>query len=151
MCDCTAVGVVERVKVHCRQGTGFCWTEKKRIAVLGIGGVLFSPSAPLFCSSGFAQSTKDWLPQAGVKSPFSPLSVPTTLRPVQDSLAAMLNDGYQITTTTDYEGSGALFTLVRHGQSVLCVLTAPNVKTDQNIPTSRCWYLNNPSGSRAAN
>ena len=91
---------------------------------------------------GFAQSTGDWLPQSGVKSPYSPLAVPTTLKPVQDSLASLLNKGYRITTTADYGGSGALFTLTRQKQTVLCVLTAPTPGTDQNVPTSRCWSLN---------
>lgn len=96
----------------------------------------------LFPASGFARNTEDWLPQSGVKSPYSPLAVPTTLKPVPDSLASLLTKGYQITTTTDYSGSGALFTLTRQKQTALCVLTAPTPGTDQNVPTSRCWSLN---------
>lgn len=99
-------------------------------------------SVLLFPVSGFAQSTGDWLPQSGVKSPYAPLSVPTTLKPVQDSLASLLTKGYRITTTADYGGSGALFTLIRQKQTLLCVLTAPTPGTDQNVPTSRCWSLN---------
>ncbi|RFD20156.1 hypothetical protein DY926_07505 [Komagataeibacter melaceti] len=99
----------------------------------------------LFPASGFARNTGDWLPQSGVKSPYAPLSVPTTLKPVQDSLASLLTKGYQITTTADYGCSGALFTLTRRKQTVLCVLTAPTPGTDQNVPTSRCWSLNDPT------
>ncbi|KXV23814.1 hypothetical protein AD942_01775 [Gluconobacter japonicus] len=96
----------------------------------------------LLPASGFAQTTGDWLPQSGVKSPYSPLAVPTTLKPVPDSLASLLTKGYRIKTTADYGGSGALFTLTRQKQTVLCVLTAPTPGTDQNVPTSRCWSLN---------
>ncbi|MBS1042210.1 hypothetical protein JK203_15425 [Gluconobacter cerinus] len=98
----------------------------------------------LLPASGFARTTGDWLPQSGVKSPYSPLAVPTTLKPVPDSLASLLTKGYRITTTVDYGGSGALFTLFRQKQTVLCVLTAPTTETDQNVPTSRCWLLNDP-------
>jgi hypothetical protein len=99
----------------------------------------------LLPASGFARTTGDWLPQSGVKSPYSPLTVPTTLKPVPDSLASLLNKDYRITTTADYGGSGALFTLTRQKQTVLCVLTAPTPGTDQNVPTSRCWSLNEPT------
>ncbi|GAL98871.1 hypothetical protein AA0312_2058 [Acetobacter tropicalis NRIC 0312] len=99
----------------------------------------------LLPASGFARNTGDWLPQSGVKSPYSPLAVPTVLNPVPDSLASLLNKDYRITTTADYEGSGALFTLTRQKQTVLCVLTAPTPGTDQNVPTSRCWSLNEPT------
>ncbi len=99
----------------------------------------------LLPASGFARNTGDWLPQSGVKSPYSPLAVPTMLNPVPDSLASLLNKDYRITTTADYEGSGALFTLTRQKQTVLCVLTAPTPGTDQNVPTSRCWSLNEPT------
>ena len=109
---------------------------KKRILTFAALSVL------LFPASGFAQSTGDWLPQSGVKSPYAPLSIPTTLKPVQDSLASLLTKGYRITTTADYGGSGALFTLIRQKQTLLCVLTAPTPGTDQNVPTSRCWSLN---------
>ncbi|MDG6095250.1 hypothetical protein LOC54_09060 [Acetobacter sp. AN02] len=109
---------------------------KKRSLILTAVTLLLLPA------SGFAQSTGDWLPQSGVKSPYSPLAVPTTLKPVQDSLASLLSKGYRITTTADYGASGALFTLTRQKQSVLCVLTAPTPETDQNVSTSRCWSLN---------
>ena len=99
----------------------------------------------LLPASGFAQNAEDWLPQSGVKSPYSPLAIPTTLKPVPDSLASLLTKGYRITTTADYGGSEALFTLFRHKQTVLCVLTAPTPGTDQNVPTSRCWSLNEPT------
>jgi len=71
----------------------------------------------LLPASGFARTTEDWLPQSGVKSPYSPLAVPTTLKPVPDSLAPLLSKGYRITTTADYGGSGALFTLFRQKQA----------------------------------
>lgn len=109
---------------------------KKRILTFAALSVL------LFPASGFAQSTGDWLPQSGVKSPYAPLPIPTTLKPVQNSLASLLTKGYRITTTADYGGSGALFTLIRQNQTLLCVLTAPTPGTDQNVPTSRCWSLN---------
>lgn len=96
----------------------------------------------LFPTLGFAQNTGDWLPQSGVKSPYSPQEVPTTLKPVPDSLASLLAKGYRITTTAYYGGAGALFTLTWQTQTMLCVLTAPNPGTDQNVPTSRCWSLN---------
>ncbi|MCW4589288.1 hypothetical protein NO263_01615 [Gluconacetobacter entanii] len=98
--------------------------------------ILFRPA------SGFAQGRGDWLPQSDVKSPYAALSVPTALKPVPDSLASLLTKGYLITTTADYGGSGALFTLVWQRQTVICVLTAPVPGTDQNVPTSRCWALN---------
>ena len=109
---------------------------KKRILTFAALPLLLLPA------SGFARNTGDWLPQSGVKSPYAPLSVPTTLKPVQDSLANLLTKGYQITTTADYGGSEALFTLTRQKQTLLCVLTAPTPGTDQNVPTSRCWSLN---------
>ena len=109
---------------------------KKRILTFAALPLLLLPA------SGFARNTGDWLPQSGVKSPYAPLSVPTTLKPVQDSLASLLTKGYRITTTADYGGSGALFTLTRQKQTLLCVLTAPTPGTDQNVPTSRCWSLN---------
>ena len=109
---------------------------KKRILTFAALPLLLLPA------SGFARNTGDWLPQSGVKSPYAPLSVPTTLKPVQDSLANLLTKGYRITTTADYGGSGALFTLTRQKQTLLCVLTAPTPGTDQNVPTSRCWSLN---------
>ena len=112
---------------------------KKRILTFAALPLLLLPA------SGFARNTGDWLPQSGVKSPYAPLSVPTTLKPVQDSLANLLTKGYQITTTADYGGSGALFTLFRQKQTMLCVLTAPTPGTDQNVPTSRCWSLNEPT------
>lgn len=97
--------------------------------------------ALLFPVCAFAQSSHDWLPESGVKSPYSPLAVPTTLHPVTVSLSSLLKTGYRITTTTSYEEFGALFTLEKHGQTILCVLTPPNPRTDQNVPTSRCWAL----------
>lgn len=96
----------------------------------------------LFPVCGFAQPSSDELPASGVKSPYSPLSVPTTLKPLEDSLAALLNKNYRITTSAPYSGAGEVFTLIHHNQNVLCVLTPPNPQTDQNIPTSRCWMLN---------
>ncbi|KAA8383204.1 hypothetical protein FKW31_15810 [Acetobacter sp. DmW_136] len=107
--------------------------------------ILMALTLLLLPASGFARNTGDWLPQSGVKSPYSPLAVPTMLNPVPDSLASLLNKDYRITTTADYEGSGALFTLTRQKQTVLCVLTAPTPGTDQNVPTSRCWSLNEPT------
>jgi len=95
----------------------------------------------LFPICAFAQTSPDWLPESGVKSPYSPLAVPTTLHPVTASLSNLLKTGYRITTTTNYAGSGALFTLEKRGQTILCVLTPPNPQTDQNVPTSRCWNL----------
>jgi len=103
----------------------------------------------LLPASGYARTTGDCLPQSGVKSPYSPLAVPTTFKPVPDSLASLLTKGYRITTTADYGGSGALFTLFRQKQTVLCVLTAPTPGTDQNVPTSRCWSLNEPASEAA--
>ncbi|GBD56065.1 hypothetical protein WH240_08000 [Gluconobacter wancherniae] len=97
--------------------------------------------ALLFPVNAFAQSSHDWLPESGVKSPYSPLAVPTTLRPLKVSLSILLKTGFRITTTTSYAESGALFTLEKHGQTILCVLTPPNPQTDQNVPTSRCWSL----------
>lgn len=99
-------------------------------------------------ASGFAQDAREWLPLSGVKSPYAPLAVPTTLKPVQDSLASLLNKGYQITTMAEYAHSGALFTLIRQNRNILCVLTAPTPGTDQNVPTSRCWRLNELPSSR---
>ncbi|WEQ54244.1 hypothetical protein LV564_00700 (plasmid) [Komagataeibacter nataicola] len=93
-------------------------------------------------ASGFAQGREDWLPQSDVKSSYAALSVPTALKPVPDSLASLLTKGYRITTTADYGGSGALFTLVWQRQTVICVLTVPVPGTDQNVPTSRCWAMN---------
>jgi len=105
---------------------------------------MINPLAPLpvlcallFPVCAFAQSSHDWLPESGVKSPYSPLAVPTTLHPVTASLNSLLKTGYRITTTTSYEESGALFTLENHGQTILCVLTPPNPQTDQNVPTWR--------------
>lgn len=91
---------------------------------------------------GFAQSSGDWLPQSGVKSPDSPLAVPTTLKPLSMSLTGLLNKGFKVIGATNYSGDGALLTLVGRKQTVMCVLNAPNPKTDQNVPTSRCWALN---------
>lgn len=91
---------------------------------------------------GFAQSPGDWLPQSGVKSPYSPLAVPTTLKPLPVSLTELLNKGFSVISTTEYAGAGILLTLVDRKQTVLCVLTAPVPQTDQNVPTSRCWALN---------
>jgi len=65
--------------------------------------------------------------------------------PVPDSLASLLIKGYRITTTADYGSSGALFTLFRQKQTVFCVLTAPTSGTDQDVPTLRCWSLNEPT------
>ncbi|GBQ43367.1 hypothetical protein AA0614_2917 [Komagataeibacter saccharivorans NRIC 0614] len=62
-----------------------------------------------------------------------------------------VSKGYLITTTADYGGSGALFTLFRQKQTVLCVLTAPTPGTDQNVPTSRCWSLNDPTSEEVKN
>lgn len=95
----------------------------------------------LFPVCAFAQSSQDWLPESGVKSPYSPLAVPTTLHPVMMSLSSLLKTGYRITTTTHYAGSGALFTLEKRKQTILCVLTPPNPQIDQTIATSRCWSL----------
>lgn len=91
---------------------------------------------------GFAQTSGDWLPQSGVKSPYSPLAVPTTLKPLALSLTELLNKGFKVISTTDYSGQGVLLTVEGRKQTVLCVLTAPNPQTDQNVPTSRCWALN---------
>lgn len=107
--------------------------------------VIISAFMAFIPASGFAQTVQSWLPESGAKSPYSPLAVPTTLHPEPNSLADLLNTGYRITTTTDYAGSGALFTLVRHSQTILCILSAPTPSTDQNIPISRCWSLNNPA------
>ncbi|ANA14455.1 hypothetical protein HC62_17880 [Acetobacter tropicalis] len=90
----------------------------------------------------FAQSSGDWLPQSGVKSPYSPLAVPTMLKPLPMSLTELLNKGFKVISTTDYSGQGVLLTIEGRKQTVLCVLTAPNPQTDQNVPTSRCWALN---------
>ncbi len=91
---------------------------------------------------GFAQSSGDWLPQSGMKSPYSPLAVPTTLKPLPVSLTELLNKGFSVISTTEHAGAGILLTLVERKQTVLCVLAAPTPQTDQNVPTSRCWALN---------
>ena len=49
-------------------------------------------SGLLLPASGFAQSTEDWLPQSGVKSPYASLSLPTALKSVLDSLAGMATE-----------------------------------------------------------
>lgn len=88
-------------------------------------------------------SSGNWLPDSGVKSPYSPLAIPTTLKPVETSLSDLLKQGYKITSTSNYaNNAGALFTLTHKKQTLLCLLTAPNPQTDQNVPTSRCWELN---------
>ncbi|CDG39281.1 hypothetical protein ASAP_1236 [Asaia bogorensis] len=33
-------------------------------------------------------------------------------------------------------------TLSQRGHVALCALTPPDLRNDQNIPTSRCWVLN---------
>ena len=92
--------------------------------------------------SGMAETTSDFLPEAGAKSPYSPQDIPTTLKPMSDSLDTLLNKGFQIIATSGYANSGILFTLSFQKQHVLCVLTTPNSQSDQNVPTSRCWSLN---------
>lgn len=93
-------------------------------------------------ASSFAETSGNWLPESGVKSPYSPLAVPTTLKPLRDSLTRLLDKGYQITTMASYTASGEMFTLVHRDRTVLCVLTPPVPGTDQTVPTSRCWALN---------
>lgn len=96
----------------------------------------------LFPLSGLAQTSAEWLPDSGVKSPYSPLAIPTKLKPVQESLETLLNKGYRISTSTTYSGSGQVFVLVNLKKTVLCVLKGPNPQTDQTVPTSSCWELN---------
>jgi hypothetical protein len=99
---------------------------------------LFSTLFPL---NSFAQNIEGSLPESGVKSPYSPLAIPTAMIPLQDSLDTLLGQGYQITTMSHDGTSGPMFTLSLKKKTVLCVLTPPNPQTDQNVPTSRCWSL----------
>ncbi len=100
-------------------------------------GIYFSFGLP---SLAHAQSI-NWLPDAGAKSPYSPLSVPTKMEPAEDPLSTLLDKGYKITALNSFS-SGALFILSSNKKTILCELIAPEPKTDQNIPTSRCWHLN---------
>ncbi|QHI96143.1 hypothetical protein GT348_07765 [Aristophania vespae] len=88
-----------------------------------------------------AQNSASWPPEAGAKTPYNALSVPTDLKPVGQSLKQLLNQGFKI-TTSNYFQNGEIFTLKHKKSVVLCVLTAPGANTDQNVPTSRCWTLN---------
>ncbi|WP_086638744.1 hypothetical protein [Acetobacter okinawensis] len=92
----------------------------------------------------FAQPRESWLPESGVKSAYSPLAIPTTMRPLQESLAALLAKDYHITSMAHDGPSGAVFTLASQRQTVLCALNPPDLQTDQNVPTSRCWALTEP-------
>jgi hypothetical protein len=108
----------------------------KRYFVAFVG--LFSILLPL---DSFAQNIEGSLPESGVKSPYSPLAIPTAMIPLQDSLDTLLGQGYQITTMSHDGTSEPMFTLSLKKKTVLCVLTPPNPQTDQNVPTSRCWSL----------
>ncbi|GBQ82062.1 hypothetical protein [Asaia bogorensis] len=92
---------------------------------------------------GLAQAaeTTGILPESGGKSPYSAPAVPTTMKPLAGSLASLLDQGYAITTTTQ-TGPELVLTLSQRGHVVLCALTPPDLRNDQNIPTSRCWALN---------
>ncbi|GBQ10831.1 hypothetical protein [Swaminathania salitolerans] len=87
------------------------------------------------------QTTGSILPESGAKSPFSPLAVPTSLKPQQKSLEQFLDAGYRILATT-LSGPDQIFVMNHRDRTVLCALTPPDLRNGRNVPTSRCWALN---------
>lgn len=86
-------------------------------------------------------------PLSGVKSPYSPLAIPTKMKPIEKPLAQLLNNDYHISSIAPYP-QGVMFILStlhtppEHPQQVLCILNPPIAGTDSNVPVSRCWLLN---------
>ncbi|MGJ8514058.1 hypothetical protein [Carnimonas bestiolae] len=110
---------------------------------------LFSVAATTFSlaiAAPVTAATNDGpLPESGVKSPYSPLAVPTKLAPLSDSLETLLNHGYRVVTNDRYP-QGMMMVIEKRASSghstALCVVNPPQAGTDQNVPTSRCWALN---------
>jgi len=98
-------------------------------------------SQPASSSQQWPWQSGEWLPESGVAWHYSPLAVPTEMKPLSQSMASMLSRGYAIRTTNNYK-NGLLFTLARGKNNVICVFNPPELGTDQNVPTSRCWALN---------
>lgn len=106
----------------------------RRLTPLALAGFLLMNALP-----GHAED-KTWLPDSGVKSPYSPLAIPTKLEPVEESLTDLLNQGYATESINGYP-SGQLFVLKKRIHHLLCVLNGPPAKANA-VPTSRCWRLN---------
>lgn len=100
-----------------------------------------------FSGVAYATEPSEIMPASGIKSPFSAPAVPTDLKPLTGSLASYLNQGYQIVTSS-VSGSELLLTLSHRGGTLLCALTPPDLRNDQNIATSRCWTLNSVDSKR---
>ncbi|QDH25308.1 hypothetical protein D5366_08905 [Neokomagataea tanensis] len=79
-----------------------------------------------------------WPPEEGAKTPGNALAWPTTLAPVQQSVAAMLNDGGSVLLVNDGK-TGPVLALRYKGKVVLCYVVPAPVG---GVPTSRCWRLN---------
>lgn len=112
----------------------------------------FSAVVMLCAGLGLAGSTSVWaadsqagpLPQAGVASKYTTLSVPTALSPVSDSLEKLIKHGYHVTSNSPYP-NGLMLMLEGSKQhthrQIVCVLNPPQAGSDQNVPVSRCWAL----------
>ncbi|WP_406586355.1 hypothetical protein [Asaia lannensis] len=101
-------------------------------------GALFGHTA---LSPALAAEETGPLPDSGVKSPYSPLAIPTTLKPLPAALDSYLGQGYSIGAIAR-TGPELVMTLSRRGSTLICALTPPDTRNDQNVPTSRCWSLN---------
>lgn len=82
-----------------------------------------------------------WPLEGPVKTPSKALEVPTRLAPMSESLTDILNSGGRIVSS--YIGkAGPVVTVVRKSKWTVCIVTAQDPKTDQNVATSECYALN---------
>lgn len=83
----------------------------------------------------------DWPPAGGAKVPGNTMELPTTLKPVEQPLDHLLNEGGAVISAQQGE-HGPVVTLKKGSQYIMCLLIGAGDGGDQNISTSRCYAFN---------
>lgn len=82
-----------------------------------------------------------WPLPDGAKSRSKALQIPTTLTPIDRSLTDLLNQGGRIVGSS-IGPVGPVVTVMLRRKSIVCLVTAQDPATDQNVATSECYSLN---------
>lgn len=90
-------------------------------------------------NTGYAQSA--WPPETGSKVKNNALEYPTTLGPADNSFSYYLNKKATI-TSMQITDTGPVFVLKVGKKNLICFLYPSNPESDQNVATSKCYFLN---------
>ena len=100
--------------------------------------IIFCLAQTAFTSSVQASA---WPAEEGAKVPLNAAAIPTQLNPLNESLEQMLNSGAKIVTAYVAD-NGPVVTVQREQRYSICLLSGADPKSQQSVPTSRCYALN---------